>query len=465
MAIMPNTIPINRRYVDTDEHAQRSFLFIEDYDSTPLVSFEESIRPLAHIIPDIEQKALLAKEYSSVSDVHMSIDECASICLYSMEWQPYESGVYYNLNMLLRNRDHEHMKPWFHYLKILLTALHRIPSKRITVFRGVKLNLLEQYPKGKVFHWWSFSSCTTSVDVLQSEHFFGTEGTRTMFIIDCHTGKDVSRYSYFDSENEVLLLAGSRFQVVACLDQGNDLHTIQLEEIESTGSFLPSIKPSDPNEYKLRGKIAKFKSKSDIYLFGKHLTEKIVEILVQQAIIHKQCARLYLKEVNLTAQGAAIIADALYDNKTLKSLFLFHNHVADLGAQSLACALSFNGNSVLECLSLGWNSITDQGAHYIADMLKNNRTLTELWLPWNSIGNQGVQEIADTLRSTNKTLKTLSLRWNKAIDDASIDAWMSMLKSNQSLQVLDIGSCSLSRANKARLRTFVKAKKGFKLHL
>jgi hypothetical protein len=92
--------------------------------------------------------------------------------------------------------------------------------------------LIKDYPEGKTFVWWGFSSCTSSIKVLQSEQFLGKTGTRTMFNIECYSGKDIRRHSYFETENEVLLLAATQFQVVASLDQGNGLHIIQLQEIE-----------------------------------------------------------------------------------------------------------------------------------------------------------------------------------------------------------------------------------------
>jgi hypothetical protein len=88
----------------------------------------------------------------------------------------------------------------------------------------------KDYPKGKSFVWWGFSSCTTSIDVLQSELFFGTTTARTMFTIECDSGKDIRKHSYFPREDEILLLAATQFKVVACLNHGHGLHMIQLEE-------------------------------------------------------------------------------------------------------------------------------------------------------------------------------------------------------------------------------------------
>ena len=451
------------RYLDDYDVAHHSHLFTEGYEKTPLVSLQESIRPLLSFIPDLQQKVTLAKaRVSSVVD-NLSLDESAAICLYSMEWQPYELCLYCVLNATLRQKDPEQLKPWLHFFKLLTTALQRLPSQHVTVYRGIKSDLQDQYLKGKVFTWWSFSSCTTSIDVLQSEQFLGVDGERTMFIIECFHGKDIRQYSYFHSENEVILAAGTQFQVVACLDQGNNLRTIQLREVESA-HFLPlSTDKLDKTERKVRKDIAKLKPNSDMYLFGKHLTERSIEIVVHEAILLKRCARLYIKETDLTSEGAAVVADALYQNETLKELFVFHNHVADLGAQSFARALSSNRNSTLECLSLGSNSIGDQGTCFLAEMLKTNQTLKELWLPCNLIGDAGARALTEALITHNRTLTVLSLDWNQLISDTSIDPLIAMFEANQTLKKLDMASCNFSKAGKTKLCKAVKSKTDFKL--
>ncbi len=124
------------------------------------------------------------------------------------------------------------LEPWFLYLKLFLTALSRLPSIHRFIFRGVKLDLHLDYPMGKIIVWWGFSSCTTSINILQSELFLGTTGTRTMFTIECDSGKDIRKHSYFPSEDEILLLAATQFTVKGCLNQGNGLYTIQLQETQ-----------------------------------------------------------------------------------------------------------------------------------------------------------------------------------------------------------------------------------------
>jgi hypothetical protein len=166
-----------------------------------------------------------------------------------MDWEPHEECLYFALNDTLRAEDRRKLKPWFSFLKLILTALAQIPSAGRTVYRGIKLDLSQQYPKGKEFVWWGFSSCTSTIGVLENDQFLGKTGKRTMFTIECDSGKDISRHSYYQSEQEILLLAARKFVVVSSLQPATGLHMIQLKEIPSPISLLtPIANDSNPSK-------------------------------------------------------------------------------------------------------------------------------------------------------------------------------------------------------------------------
>ena len=64
------------------------------------------------------------------------------------------------------------------YLQLLLTALWKMRSHVVTLWRGMKGNLRAHYKKGDVKILWGFSSCTTDMDVLTQPVFLGDEGAR-----------------------------------------------------------------------------------------------------------------------------------------------------------------------------------------------------------------------------------------------------------------------------------------------
>jgi hypothetical protein len=109
------------------------------------------------------------------------------------------------------------------------------------VYRGVKVNLINEYQKGETVVWWGFSSCTTSIDTLQSDHFLGKTGTRTIFVIECYSGKDIRKHSCYPKEGEMLLLAATQLRVVSRLDQDNGLHLIQLQETQPPFPLLQPV--------------------------------------------------------------------------------------------------------------------------------------------------------------------------------------------------------------------------------
>jgi Ran GTPase-activating protein (RanGAP) involved in mRNA processing and transport len=160
----------------------------------------------------------------------------------------------------------------------------------------------------------------------------------------------------------------------------------------------------------------------------------------------------------------SIIAKALNNNTTLEQLFFRRYRFGDKGVQSLAQTLSLN-NSRIVILDLQSNGITDEGAGYLAEMLKTNKNLQRLLLGGNEISDRGVQHLANVITHHNTTLVSLLVRGHTLVSDLSVDALVEMLKHHQTLNWLDIQECNLSEKGKERLRQVVKSKKGFTLEL
>ena len=181
------------RFLDIDENPSRKLMPIEGYADKPLVSLEEAVEPLVHIVHDIKSKAAWAKwkcEDPPAND--LTRDQSASIILYSMQWDPQNKCLYFALNATLRDENRNKLKPWFSYLKLFLTALSRLSSNHRPIYRGITCDLRKHYQEGQTVLWWSFSSCTLKMDVLNNEQFLGKEGARTLFIIESSSGKDHS---------------------------------------------------------------------------------------------------------------------------------------------------------------------------------------------------------------------------------------------------------------------------------
>lgn len=206
------------------------------YEEMPLLPLEIAVEPLISRIANIVDRAHAAKQQCERPPANgLSIDESASIILYTMCWTPSNTCLYALLNDALRSEDINRLEPWFLYLKLFFTALSRLPSTHRHVYRGIKKDLHNEYHRGQTITWSGFSSCTLSIHVLQSEIFLGTTKPRTMFSIECNSGKDIRRHSWFRLEDEILLPAGTQFRIIGSLNSAPGLYTIQLDEIKPPG--------------------------------------------------------------------------------------------------------------------------------------------------------------------------------------------------------------------------------------
>ncbi|CAF4947539.1 unnamed protein product, partial [Rotaria socialis] len=229
------------RITDVEQESLEILAPIGGYSSVPLVSLEEAVKPLVPILPDVQSNAYAAKLKCSKPADNLTQDESASIMLYTMTWEPPTECLYMILNDILRTKDRQQkLAPWYLYLRLFLNALFRLPLLPTIAYRGVRLDLSNRYIKGETIVWWGFSSCTTSMGVLQSDLFLGKSGTRTMFTLQCKSARDIRKHSFFPTDDEVLLMAATQFKIVSSLDQG-DLHMIQLEETTPKFSLLQPV--------------------------------------------------------------------------------------------------------------------------------------------------------------------------------------------------------------------------------
>ncbi|CAF1138391.1 unnamed protein product [Rotaria sp. Silwood1] len=101
------------------------------------------------------------------------------------------------------------------------------------------------YATGRKFVWWGVSSCTSNLEVLKSDQFLGNHGIRTLFSIECLNGKPIGSHSYFENqEEEVILMPGFYFKVMGQLNLPDGLHIIHLKEIQSP---ITLVKPPFEN--------------------------------------------------------------------------------------------------------------------------------------------------------------------------------------------------------------------------
>jgi hypothetical protein len=187
---------------------------------------------LVHIVDDIFTYVSVALENTPFYPADdLTRNEAAAIRLYTIEWDVNQKSLYRTLNYTLNKRDREDLRPWFKYLKLFLTALVKIPcAPPQTVWRGVRKNVKDEFPRGTQVTWWSFSSCTQTLTVLENGMYLGNVGERTLFSIEVFNGKNIRDHSHYDNEDEILLLPGTYMEVQSQLDQPSGLHIIHLKQ-------------------------------------------------------------------------------------------------------------------------------------------------------------------------------------------------------------------------------------------
>jgi len=233
---------------------------ITGYANEPLVTLEEACQPLEAFISDLAVYVSMAKDKSRSPADNLSQDESAAIYLYTLEWTPWEKCFYVILNRTLRDPDRSELtlKPWFKYLKLILTALAKLPTlpasnRQQIVYRGLKMKIDDAlYTPGSFVTWWAFSSCTNSIGVLQSDKFLGTTDDRTIFNVETTTGKHISSHSRFGGEDEVLLMPATYMEVISRANPASQLHIIHLKERKPPMCILePPFEGTHPIEFRI----------------------------------------------------------------------------------------------------------------------------------------------------------------------------------------------------------------------
>jgi hypothetical protein len=215
---------------------------IPEYEDLPLVSLENAVEPLISFLPTIQNYVQLAKQRCKNPPANgLTLDQSASIMLYSIGWKPYDQCLHIVLNTVLRSKDRNQLQSWLLYLKLFHTALAQLPSVHQNIYRGIKSNLSQEYRVDQIFTWWGFSSCTSLINILQSEQFFNINNDRTLFTIESYSGKDIRQHSYYQLEEEILLLPATQFKVEANFHQNNGIYSIRLQEIQSQSDVKSSM--------------------------------------------------------------------------------------------------------------------------------------------------------------------------------------------------------------------------------
>jgi Ran GTPase-activating protein (RanGAP) involved in mRNA processing and transport len=459
------------RMCDLTSEPKRMLPPIKDYEKQQLVSLERAVQPLLSIVADIEEMVWTVKKNCQHPQDDLSSDESASIMLYTLEWTPHESSFYFILNNTLRSQNRNDLLPWFLYLRLFMFALSKLPStKHRIIYRGIEMDASNEFPKGKTFIWWAFSSSTSSLEVLQQ--FLGKIGHRTIFNIECDSAKDISKHTFYQKENEILMYPARQFEVVSLFDSGNQMKIIHIKEtqplfplIHIPATYLTNTDQSiqmhrslshiSPSQH-LRTSPNQIEE-DDPFLSHIRIAQSFLASIDQ---IKPTCTSLPLtspsqqfpsstdqiKKVEPSFSRVHIpqaSSTNTYQNEQLQQFIeqceqqsevnLEKQNLTDEDMEIVVKEAIINKQC--KKLELGCNKITSVGASIIAKALNRNATLDILYLNKNHLSDKGIYTLATTLSLNNSKLSFLGLQ-DTGITDEGVKYIAEMLKTNTAIDRL-----------------------------
>ena len=195
------------------------------------------------------------------------------------------------------------------------------------------------------------------------------------------------------------------------------------------------------------------------------LLEAINECKRKEDDFHLQLARCFGYNFNQThillgrkslGEGlTVVVCEVIKVNKTLTNLHLSSNGLSDAGAKSIADAIKVN--KALTNLYLSSIFLSDVGATFIAEAIKVNKTLINLHLSSGGLSNAGATSIAEAIK-VNNTLTRLHLSSNGA-SDVGATSIAEAIKVNKTLTSLGLSRNFICDAGVASIAEAIKVNK------
>lgn len=203
---------------------------LDGYENMSVMSLEKATTQLSEVVKDLKQMVWTVIQNCRDPSDNLTTDESAAIMLLTLIWFDGETTFANVLNETIASNDDSNIERWFPYIKLLFRGLSKLPNVSKSVYRSVSQDLTTAYPKEKNFHEWKFSLCTSSIKNLEKYEDFSKSPSRTLFTMQCRTGKDISKHSFDSSRETILLLPGREWKVVSHLPAGDGFYIIQMEE-------------------------------------------------------------------------------------------------------------------------------------------------------------------------------------------------------------------------------------------
>ncbi|CAF1066575.1 unnamed protein product [Rotaria sp. Silwood1] len=225
------------RFIDND-YNPRLFPPVNDYLTYELLTLEQCLKPIAARIDRLNEIIQIAQDKCHHPCQHgLTHDESAAIFLYTMEWD--DNTLYQVINRDLRSEEQSISKSWLPYLKLFYTALNKLPNVQMNVWRSIQEDMIKELDNDNEFIWWNITSCSSSIDVIKDF----IEINSRLLVIETTAGKDISNYSNFPDQHEIIICSGTRLRFVKYVqDAASSVDIPYLQELTDESERKTSLR-------------------------------------------------------------------------------------------------------------------------------------------------------------------------------------------------------------------------------
>ena len=201
-----------------------------EYMKHPSLSLERALASDLYCIDQLEDLIKLAKSSHRISATSkLTEDESAAICFYTIERS--EQSVHFILNRAVYLGDYCLLKPWFGFLNLFHSALEKVPTIAGIIWRGIAADLVQYLQDNDEITWSTFSSCSFSCTMIRGI----LDESSVLCSINAVNGKSIRDFAYNSSQDEVLLLPGTRLRVKSKkIDRPTNKLILFLDEISDS---------------------------------------------------------------------------------------------------------------------------------------------------------------------------------------------------------------------------------------
>ena len=163
-------------------------------------------------------------------------------------------------------------------------------------------------------------------------------------------------------------------------------------------------------------------------------------------LIDKRIRYLNLSENFLNLDGIKVISNFLKHNKTLQSLCLKRNSKNEFKAESIKIIMeSLSTNTNIQHIDISYMNLTGCGV-YLGDFLSKNKSLEELILIDIKLNATDYKNIFLNIKNNN-TIKEIDISYNDMAGDKSLQYIAEAIKENKSLNILKMDGININNDN------------------